>query len=482
MRQFLLGLFMVCVVASLEYACTRPAHAQTVTNAIKMGYNFTTVSQTVVFNSTMQSGGTMTFTTSAMDGGGRAPGDPFTMKLVFYNSSNQVITTVQQANTLVYGNGTPQAYSVTATNCGGSCASVAYVSVQFYGKDGGYWAGNYGPYIINPSLTFNGGSNILYNPEFGVYGTNGFAQGWASTAGWQNCALYSGAATCVINNGAQVNGGSYSSTGGTTSGTSGGYVAPPPAPTYTSDISTAQQSRVTAFQNRTITNNNIYIDQVGDNNTVNITQTGNNSSISGIGQQAASIQGNSNTVTIRQGDVADTNKNEINLRVQGDSNTLNINQGVTTTGATVNSTNGMYQRVDVVGNTNTLTTQQTNTGGIGGHYMETTVNGNSNNITARQLDNGNKTMFTTATGNNNTVTATQSGTGQHYLESVLMGNGNSVIATQSGATQNRASISITNAGGPGSVDLQQTGGQVYNITTTCVTAGGCSPVVVRQGN
>ena len=479
MRQFLVGLFLVTAVACLEYACTRPAHAQTVTNAIKMGYNFTTVSQTVVFDSTMQSGGTMTFTTSAMDGGGRAPGDPFTMKLVFYNASNQVITTVQQANTLVYGNGTPQAYSVTATNCGGSCSSVAYVSVQFYGKDGGYWAGNYGPYIINPSLTFNGGSNILYNPEFGVYGTNGFAQGWASTAGWQNCALYAGAATCVINNGAQVNGGTYSASGGTTSGTSGGYVATPAAPTYTANITTAQQSRVTAFQNRVITNNTIYIDQVGDNNNIQITQTGNNNSIGGIGQQDAKIQGNSNNVTIRQG-VVGGDKNEIDLRVVGDTNTLNINQGVTTAGTGVSSTNGMYQTVDVNGYSNIVTTQQTNVGGVGGHYMETTVNGNTNNVLVKQTDNGNKTMFTTVSGNNNTVNAVQKDSGQHYLETTLTGNGNTVTSVQQGNTQNRASISITNAGGPGAVDLQQTGGQVYNITTTCATAGGCSPIVVRQ--
>ena len=191
-------------------------------NAIKMAYNFTTVSQTVVFDSNMQAGGTLQLSAQIADGGGRIPGDPITLKLVFYNSSNAVITTVQQAYTMVLG-AAASTYSVTATNCGGSCANVAYVSVQFYGKDGGYWAGNYGPYIQSPVLSFNGGSNILYNPEFGIYGTNGYAQGWASSAGWQNCALYSGAATCVINNGAPVNGGTYSATGGTTSGTSGGY-------------------------------------------------------------------------------------------------------------------------------------------------------------------------------------------------------------------------------------------------------------------
>lgn len=181
--------------------------AQATDNAIKMAYNFTTVSQTVVFNTAMQAGGTLTLSAQAMDGGGRAPGDPLTLKMVFYNSSNAVITTVQQAFTLTYGVNTPTTYSISTANCGGSCTNVAYVSVQFYGKDGGYWAGNYGPYIISPSLTFAGGSNILYNPEFGIYGTNGYAQGWASSAGWQNCALYSGAATCVINNGAPVNGG-----------------------------------------------------------------------------------------------------------------------------------------------------------------------------------------------------------------------------------------------------------------------------------
>ena len=173
-------------------------------NAIKMAYNFTTVSQNVVFNSAMQSGGTLQLSAQVKDGGGRNPGDPFTMKLVFYNSSNAVVSTVQQAYTLTLG-AAPATYSVTATNCGGSCANVAYVSVQFYGKDGGYWAGNYGPQIQSPILSYNGGSNILYNPEFGTYSGNAFAQGWTSTAGWQNCALYSGSATCVIDNGASVN-------------------------------------------------------------------------------------------------------------------------------------------------------------------------------------------------------------------------------------------------------------------------------------
>ena len=101
-------------------------------NAIKMAYNFTTVSQTVVFDNAMRAGGTLQLSAKATDGGGRSPGDPFTMKLVFYNSSNQVVNTVQTAFTLSLG-APYYNFTVTATNCGNSCANVAYVSVQFYG-------------------------------------------------------------------------------------------------------------------------------------------------------------------------------------------------------------------------------------------------------------------------------------------------------------------------------------------------------------
>jgi hypothetical protein len=64
-------------------------------------------------------------------------GDPFTIKMVFYNSSNAIVNTAQLSNTLVYGSATPATYTTTTTNCGGSCANVAYVKVEFYGKDGG---------------------------------------------------------------------------------------------------------------------------------------------------------------------------------------------------------------------------------------------------------------------------------------------------------------------------------------------------------
>jgi hypothetical protein len=420
-------------------------------NAIKMGYNFTTVSQNVVFDNTMRAGGTFTLSTQAMDGGGRAPGDPFTIKMVFYNSSNAIINTAQLSNTLVYGSATPATYTTTTTNCGGSCANVAYVKVEFYGKDGGYWAGNYGPYIINPSLSFNGGSNILYNPEFGVYGTNGFAQGWASTAGWQNCALYSGAATCVINNGAPVNGGTYSASGGSTSGSAGGYTAPPPAPTYSSGITAAQQSRFNSetTQRQSQSGNEINIDQIGDNN----------------------------SITIRQG-VSATGKNRIELYSNGSSNTYNLNQGYTTGGTAVGGdSSNHYLYLNVTGSNNTITKQQSGTT----NFNETTVSGNTNNLTNIQQGNSPKILFQNVSGNSNTVTTNQKDGGQHYLDINLTGNGHNVNAVQEGTGSHAATIQFTNSGGASSLNLNQSGStnQTYSIQQSCVNAAGCSATVTQ---
>jgi hypothetical protein len=113
--------------------------------------------------------------------------------------------------------------------------------------------------------------------------------------------------------------------------------------------------------------------------------------------------------------------------------------------------------------------------------MEQSVSGNYNSITSTQSGDS-KLLFNSITGNNNTVSTTQSGTGaQHYIDLTLNGNGNSATVNQSGNTQNKATIVINNIGGSAGVDLTQTGGQTYNITTNCVTLGGCGTTTVRQG-
>lgn len=410
-------------------------------NALKMAYNFTTVSQTVVFDDAMRAGGTLELAALVGDGGGRSPGDPFTMKLVYYNSSNQIITTSQQTWTLVLG-ATPSNYSMTATNCGGSCANVAYVSVQFYGKDGGYWAGNYGPYIQSPTLKFNSGSNILYNPQFGTYNGNTYAQGWTSSAGWQNCALYSGSATCVIDNGASVNGGNYSATGGTTSGTAGGYTATPPAPTYSATITTSQQSQKTAARARQTYSNQVNISQIGSYNNIDVVQSG-----------AYHL---------------------VDVLVANDSNTINVSQyGVKN-----------YAKVNVNGGSNIVDVYQTNIGAAGdvGHMTFTEVTGNSNNVNVYQSGHGEKSNFTTVSGSSNTVNHIQNGSGTHYSDIKLTGNGHNITLNQHNNANHSARIDVTNNGGASTINVTQEGStnQTYSIQQSCVTVGGCSVSLTQQ--
>ena len=587
-------------------------------NTINFAYNNTTVQQRINFNSAMQSGGTFTFEVQARNGGGRnfstypTQDDTGNIKIVFYNSSNAIVGTAQTTYTKNLQGPTQwstapgdtdkpfQTLTLSSTNCQGSCADVAYAVVQMIGVDGAYWAGNYGPQWKVPTFTFNGGANMLYNPEFGNY-SGTIAQGWTPSGSSfaSNCGTTSGSSICVTANAAvtvNMHGGGYSSTANTASAPAGGYTSTlsvsnqtpssvpagtqtvtytnfltfqtwdvehyngngwagttggsittgwtwsctqcgattsgtvdrvnlssdgtvifvylldangnmvisepggvytysgvPAGPSYPSyvtigtgtagtmvfgtsaSITPAQQTKIDIWTNKTITDGNkIYIDQIGgSNNTVTMDQDGRKNLIN------ATINGNSNSVTAKQGTIG-IGQNEIKLNLVGDSNTLNINQARSTLGIATGG-NGHYQSVDVNGYSNTLTTQQTNTGGVGGHYMETTVNGNQNSVTARQTDNGNKIMFTSITGNNNTIEAVQKGTGQHYLENKLTGNNNSVSALQEGTLANRATLDLTNAGGPASVILQQNGGQNVTVTTTCATAGGCAPITVRQG-
>lgn len=411
---------------------------QAADNAIKMGYNFVTVSQNVVFDNTMRAGGNLELSALIADGGGRNPGDPITLKLVFYNSSNAIISTTQQAYTLTLG-AAPTTYSITSTNCGGSCANVSYVSVQFYGKDGGYWAGNYGPYIQSPTLKFNNGSNILYNPEFGVYGTNGYAQGWTSSNGWQSCALYSGAQTCVVNNGAPVNGGTYSVTGGTTSGTAGGYTATPPPPSVT--ITTEQQAKVTAARARQTMANQVIIDQIGSYNTIEVVQSG--------------------------------TYHLVDVIINNDNNNVDVSQ--------LGAKN--YAKVSINGTNNNSTTYQSNSGGtVVGHFSETLVVGNNNTTNISQTGDAEKQNFTSINGSNNSVSNNQFGTASKYSDIKATGNGHTISLDQKDGGSHAARIEVTNSGGSSNVNVIQQGNtnQTYLLQQSCATVGGCSVSITQQ--
>jgi hypothetical protein len=250
------GLFMVVVFPVLflilTFVFAKKAYAVDY-NAIATAYVTTTISQNVVFDSTMQAGGTFTFSVLAHNGGGRAgQSDTANVKIQFYTSANALVSSVnssysanlpQPSQSGTNGlSGNPQAdpavpwstLTISSTNCGGSCANVAYAKISMYGIDGSYWAGDYGPWYRAPTFTLNGGANMAYNPEFGPY--NGItAQGWTSSPGFGACqGAWGGSNACIVNDQGQpgqstaglvanANGGGPSATGGTTSGQAGGY-------------------------------------------------------------------------------------------------------------------------------------------------------------------------------------------------------------------------------------------------------------------
>jgi hypothetical protein len=257
--------------------------------------------------------------------------------------------------------------------------------------------------------------------------------------------------------------------------------------TSTGITNTQQTRKNNLITNRnSVSGNQIYVDQAGDNNTFNITQSSNNNSIQGINQQNALLKGNSNNVTIKQGNSSDTTgKNLIKLEMNtgSNSNTVKLYQGYNVDG-TINylDSDGHIISLGLTGSSNQVNLYQTNLGANNaGQFAELNITGNTNNITVNQKGNGSKTFFGTVAGNSNTVSALQDGLGSDYLNVNLTGNGHTVNASQSGAGNHLGYIDLTNSGGASTVNLTQTGStaQSYSITQTCVNPAGCSVTVTQ---
>lgn len=322
-------------------------------------------------------------------------------------------------------------------------------------------------YNSSGSITLTGGT--AYYIDVWYYENGG---GAAAMLFW----TYSGQGITIVPTTAYATSATYwVPTSPTTIGTSSGI---------TNAQSTRKNNLITNRNN--ISGNQIYVDQAGDNNTFNITQSSNNNSIQGINQQNALLKGNSNTVTIKQGNTSDTTgKNLIKLEMNtgSNSNTVKLYQGYNVNG-TVNTSDsdGHIISLGLTGSSNQVNVYQTNLGGTNaGHFAELNITGSTNNITVNQKGNGGKTFFSTVNGSSNTVSALQDGTGQDFLDVKLTGNGHTVNASQDGTGNHLGYIDLTNSGGSSTVNLTQTGStaQSYSITQTCVNPAGCSVTVTQ---
>lgn len=266
----------------------------------------------------------------------------------------------------------------------------------------------------------------------------------------------------------------------------GGSVAPTwPADSDVTANQLIQKNAAKARVANITLGNHLYIEQkIGSsNNSVTVEQTGNYNKVSGLGGGTyAVIDGDSNTVNIKQGDTL--GKNLIEFNIVGNANTVSIWQARNpTTGLqTGQESGGHYIGLNVNGSTNTLNLKQSNTGGTtSGHFAYVDVTGNNNQGTLKQTGNGEKTFFGIVNGNTNVFDVTQQGSGS-YFDLSLTGNGHNVSATQKDAGSHKATVNLTNAGGASNVTLVQQGttAQNINITQQCATLAGCS-VSVTQG-
>ena len=280
-------------------------------------------------------------------------------------------------------------------------------------------------------------------------------------------------------------------TGGTPSNPGqAGSVCADCAPSWpsTSDITvgqTAQKNSAKSRVSNVALGNTIYIDQkIGSSsNAVTIEQTGNYNKISGLGgTDYAIINGDNNTINIKQGDTL--GKNLIEFSVTGNTNNITLWQARNpSTGLQDgNESGGHYIGLNINGSTNTLSLKQANDGGTtSGHFAYVDVTGNGNNGTLTQSNNSEKTFFGIVNGSNNVFNVTQQGS-VSYFNLGLTGNGHNVTANQKDAGSHKATVNLTNAGGASTVTLIQQGAtaQNINITQQCATLSGCS-VSVTQG-
>jgi len=281
-------------------------------------------------------------------------------------------------------------------------------------------------------------------------------------------------------------------TGGTPSNPGqAGSVCADCAPSWpaTSDISIAQTGIKSAAKGRVANitlGNSLYLEQkIGSsNNAVTIEQTGNYNKIAGIGGATyAVIDGDNNTVNIKQGDTL--GKNLIEFSITGNTNNVTLWQSRNPTSGLQDGSEsgGHYMGLNINGSTNTLSLKQSNDGGsTSGHFAYVDVTGNSNTGSLKQIGNSEKTFFGIVNGNTNIFDITQQDTGAKYFDLALTGNGHNVNANQKDTGSHKATVNLTNAGGASNVTLIQQGStaQNINITQQCATLGGCS-VSVTQG-
>jgi hypothetical protein len=246
-------------------------------------------------------------------------------------------------------------------------------------------------------------------------------------------------------------------------------------------ITNSQTSVKSTATSRTYNSNTIRVTQSGSSLDLNIVQKGEGNFIEGSDfSSVATLTGDDLTITLEQGSsLGASNNNGIGIDVDGDTNTVLIRQG--TMG---NSDSGGHKaKVNIDGDTNTLTLYQYNSGGSSSnHFSHIDITGGQNTVTSYQRDNNSKDLFIDLDGSSNTISTNQKDSGNHYLDLDINGNSHSITTTQQGSGNHGARISVTNSGGASTVTLDQnsSSNKTYTLTQDCTNSNGCSTTVTQN--
>ena len=213
--------------------------------------------------------------------------------------------------------------------------------------------------------------------------------------------------------------------------------------------------------------NEITIDQSGDNFDLNISQKGYSNVIKRWRSWDEGITGANNTFDIRQHKThgGSSDQNVLELRqINGTGNTLKLAQGwqIGTNGnfGIDNSEYGdTFAHINITGDYNdVMMTQRTNSSSSGHQYW-LHVEGDNNDIYTVQREGGSQYINLDIYNDGNDVDLRQTNAGDHYMSVILRGTQPTDISVIQNGWNNKS----------------------YSITNYCYTAGGCS-ISVTQGN
>ena len=397
----------------------------------------------------------------SLQAGGGSPG--FDSAMTTLGLQGSTITSIRNT---IYSNG-----NMNPTNATSISRTVFLQAGITYSYAWQYVSTDYVPYNDGSMLTVTGGNGTptingqtqnfallgFTNPGTGNYSTNSYgATGWQVAVftvpadgnyllGFASFNLGDTALSPILfidqmQGATSLNGTTFTPVA-PNSGSSAPPAPPPPAPepTFpTTSISTPQATKIA--QTNSLTNNSVYIQNYGDFTSVTIDQIGGYNAVRGVnGAQSALINGNTNTLIIKQGQTATPGYNNLaEVSIVGSNNTLSIDQ------------------------------KQNN------KYVEANIASSSNNASVVQQGNAAKSAFINLTGGTNNLTLAQQGTGQHFVNIIAPTSGNTIAITQDGSAQKLFSLTINspNVG----VTVSQTNattGDSAAMSITCTT-GPCT--------